>query len=134
MAVNVRDGLNRNIGFEVYAYGYLSIAAADFDPLTTETDWRGALNDSQVGSYRTNGFLARPDADGLFYAITWAQYEQAMKNPHGLTEAQVIATLVPQAFSGVANQWIECLLVKVFDADDAKYGTIAEAVNIGLIL
>ena len=134
MAVNVRDGLNRNVAFFIHDYGYVDISTADFDPITTETDWRGALDISQVGSYRTNGFLARPDADGLFYAITWAQYEQAMKNPHGLTEAQVIATLVPQAFSGVANQWIECLLVKVFATDDATYGTIAEAVNIGLIL
>jgi len=135
MAVNVRDGLNRNTPFFVFDYGYVDLSAADFDPLTTETDWRGALNDSQLGSYRMNGFLARPNADGLFYAITWAQYEQAMKNPHGLTEVQVIAALIPQAYLGVANQWIECPLIKIFyPDDDQEYKTVATAANIGLIL
>ena len=133
MAVNVRDGLNRNIGFEVYDYGYVSVAAADFDPLTTETDWRGALDDSQLGFYQTNGFFARPNADGIFYGITYAQYREAMINQHGLTEVQVIAALVPQAFLGVGSQWIECRLVKIF-ASNSQYATIGTAANIGLLL
>ena len=128
------DGLNRNTPFFIQSYGYVNIAAADFDPITTETDWRGALNISQVGSYRKNGFLARPDADGAFYAVTWDQYHTAMAHPAGLTEAQVIAAIVPQRFEGADNQWIECLLVKVFAANDQTYTTIATSVNIGLIL
>ena len=129
-----QDGLGRNIPFFVDRYGYVSVVAAGFDPLTTETDWRGALNDSQVGSYRKNGFLARPNADGNFYAIQWEEYNEAMKNPHGLTEAQVIAALVPQLFNGVENQWIECLLIKIFAHTDQKYSTIATDCNIGLLL
>lgn len=128
------DGLNRNTPFFIETYGYVDISTTDFDPITTETDWRGALNDSQVGSYRKNGFLARPNADGAFYAVTWDQYYTAMRHPAGLTEAQVIAAIVPQRFEGVDNQWIECLLVKVFAADDQTYTTIATAINVGLIL
>ena len=128
------DGLNRNTPFFIQSYGYVSIAAADFDPITDETDWRGALNDSQVGSYRKNGFLARPDADGAFYAVTWDQYHTAMRHPAGLTEAQVIAAIVPQRFEGADNQWIECLLVKVFASNDGDYATVATAINVGLIL
>lgn len=128
------DGLNRNTPFFIQNYGYVSIAAADFDPITDETDWRGALNDSQVGSYRKNGFLARPDADGAFYAVTWDQYHTAMRHPAGLTEAQVIAAIVPQRFEGADNQWIECLLVKVFASNDGDYATVATSINVGLIL
>jgi hypothetical protein len=128
------DGLNRNTPFFIQSYGYVDISAADFDPITDETDWRGALNDSQVGSYRKNGFLARPDADGAFYAITWDQYHTAMAHPAGLTEAQVIAAIVPQRFEGADNQWIECLLVKVFASNDGDYATVATSINVGLIL
>lgn len=128
------DGLNRNTPFFIQSYGYVSIAAADFDPITTATDWRGALNISQVGSYRKNGFLARPDADGAFYAVTWDQYNTAMAHPAGLTEAQVIAAIVPQRFEGADNQWIECLLVKVFASNDGDYATVATSINVGLIL
>ena len=131
---SVKDGLNRTVPFFVQTYGYVNIAAADFDPLTTLTDWRGALNISQVGSYRKNGFLARPSVDGDFYAVTWDQYHNAMHNPHGLTEAQVIAAIVPQLFLGAATQWIECLLIKVFSHSDQTYGTTAPVCNIGLIL
>ena len=135
---NVRDGLNRNLPFFVHDYGYVNIAAADFDPITTETDWRGALNISQVGSYRKNGFLARPNADGNFYAVTWDQYHRAMHNPHGLTEVQIIATIVPQLFNGVENQWIECLLIKVFahgpGQNGGQHDTICTDINVGLLL
>ena len=128
------DGLNRNTPFFVQTYGYVDISAADFDPITTETDWRGALNDSQVGLYRKNGFLARPDADGAVFAVTWDQYHAAMAHPAGLTEAQVIAAIVPQQFEGADNQWIECLLVKVFSSADEEYTTICDNINVGLIL
>jgi hypothetical protein len=57
-----------------------------------------------------------------------------MKNPHGLTEVQVIAALVPQAFLGVGSQWIECRLIKVFAANDATYATVATNINVGLLL
>lgn len=130
----VQDGLSRNIPFFVDRYGYVNIVAAAFDPITTETDWRGALNDSQVDFYRKNGFLARPNDDGDFYAIQWEEYNEAMKNPHGLTEVQIIAALVPQLFNGVANQWIECLLIKIFAHTDEKYGCDATDCNIGLLL
>ena len=128
------DGLNRNTPFFVQTYGYVDISANDFDPITTETDWRGDLNISQVGSYRTNGFLARPDADGAFYAVTWDQYNTAMVHPAGQTEAEVIAAIVPQRFDGADNQWIECLLVKVFSSADQTYPTICDNINVGLIL
>ena len=128
------DGLNRNTPFFVQTYGYVDISADDFDPITTKTDWRGDLNISQVGSYRTNGFLARPDADGAFYAVTWDQYNTAMVHPAGQTEAEVIAAIVPQLFEGADNQWIECLLVKVFSSADPTYPTICKNINVGLIL
>jgi len=131
-----QDGMFRGVPFFVHDYGYVNIAAADFDPITTEIDWTSTpaqFNDSRLGYYRKNGFLARPNADGNFYAITWAQYEQAMKNPHGLTEVQVIATLVPQLFNGVQNQWVECLLVKVF-SHSAQYQSTCTTINVGIIL
>ena len=131
---SVKDGLNRTVPFLVHDYGQINIAAADFDPLTTLTDWRGALNISQAGSYRKNGFLVRPWTDGDFYAITWAQYEQAMKNPHGLTEAQVIATLIPQEYLARAGTWIEALLIKVFAHSNQTYPTVSVEINVGLIL
>lgn len=135
MGINVRDGLNRNLPFFVQNYGYVNIAVVDFDPITTETDWRGALNASQVDYYRANGFLARPNADGNFYAITWQQYHEAMQNPHGLTEVAIIAALVPQLYNGVEDQWIECLLVKVFShTGNQNYTTICTDINVGIIL
>ena len=134
MANKVTDGLNRGVPFFISTYGYVSIAAANFDPLTTDTDWRGALNDSQYDYYVKNGFLARPNADGAFYAITWAQLEDAMGRAHGLTRVQVLATLVPQQFLGAQSQWIECLLVKVFAANDQTYASTATAINVGIIL
>ena len=136
MGINVRDGLNRNLPFFVFDYGYENIAAADFDPITTEIDWTSTpaqFDDSRLDYYRANGFLARPNADGDFYAITWAQYERAIANPHGLTDVQILATLVPQLYNGVQNQWIECLLVKVF-AHTAQYATTCTDINVGIIL
>lgn len=134
MGNKVTDGLNRGVPFFFSDYGYATIAAANFDPLTTAVDWRGALNDSQYDYYVKNGFLARPWTNGAFYAITWAQLEDAMGRAHGLTRVQVLATLVPQEFLAVGGTWVECLLVKVFANDDATYATASTEINIGIIL
>ena len=57
-----------------------------------------------------------------------------MAHPAGKTEAEVIAAIVPQRFEGADNQWIECLLVKVFSSADQTYPTICDNINVGLIL
>ncbi len=137
MGNNLRDGLNRNLPFFVYDYGYADITLADFDPITTEIDWTSTpaqFDDSRLGYYRANGFLARPNADGDFYAITWAQYHAAIQNPEGQTDVAILATLVPQLYNGVENQWVDCLLVKVFSHSDQTYGSTATSINIGIIL
>lgn len=138
MANKVTDGLNRGVPFFISEYGYVDISAADFDPLTTLTDWDGAfpegVDDTRYGTYLKNGFLARPNADGNFYAISWTQLERAMGRARGRTRAAVLATLVPQLYNGMENQWVECLLVKVFASDDQSYATVATSINVGLIL
>lgn len=134
MANKVTDGLNRGVPFFLNDYGYANIAAADFDPITTETDWRGALDNSQLDFYRKNGFLVRPWTDGAFYAITWNQYYNALKAAHGQAEAVVLAALVPQEFLAVGGTWVECLLVKVFANNDGDYQTASTEINIGLLL
>jgi hypothetical protein len=128
----VTNGYNVNIPILVDDYGYVDISTADFDPITTLHDWKypvAEMNISRRDQYRRNGFLARPNADGLFYAITYRQYHEvgeSFQNRRGVD-------LVPQPFLGVANEWIECPLVKVFAQDEAS-GTECDAINVGLIL
>jgi hypothetical protein len=127
----VTNGYNVNIPILVDDYGYVDISTADFDPITTLHDWKypvAEMNISRQGQYIRNGFLARPNATGLFYAITYRQYHEV-----GGSFQDRGVDLVPQPFLGVANEWIECPLVKVFAQDEAS-GTECDAINVGLIL
>lgn len=125
-------GNNVNVPFLVDDYGYVDISTADFDPITTLTDWKyplGTMHASRQGMYIRKGFLARPNADGNFYAITYRQYHEV----GGSFQDRRGVDLVPQLFLGAANQWIECPLVKVFATDEGS-GTECTAINVGLIL
>lgn len=115
------DKSGRQVPFFIEEFTYESIATANFDPITLLKDATDAsLNASQVGHWVNNGFLVRPNADGLLYGITWAQYRKNNKSLVGLT---------PQAFLGAANSWIECPYVKVYACNDATYKTIATYIN-----
>jgi hypothetical protein len=128
----ITNGYNVNTPLLVDDYGYVDITTDDFDPITTLTDWKyplGTMHISRRGMYIRKGFLARPNADGFVYAITYRQYHEV----GGSFQDRQGVDLVPQPFLGVANQWIECPLVKVF-AQDTASGTECDALNIGLIL
>jgi hypothetical protein len=125
-------GNNVNVPFLVDDYGYVDISTDDFDPITDLTDWKypaGSMNASRRGMYIRKGFLARPNDDGNFYAITYRQYHEV----GGSFQDRRGVDLEPQLFLGSANTWIECPLVKVF-ATDAGSGTECTAINVGLIL
>lgn len=99
---------------------YANVATADFSPLEDPSPTVG-----DIDSFK--GFLVRPQADGNLYGITWRQYEKAGK-PTSLS------ALVPVLVTCTANQWIECVYVKVFAGNDATYPTTASPLNIGVIL
>jgi len=129
----ITNGYNVNIPILVDDYGYVDISVNDFDPITTLHDWKYPVDDmhiSRLGMYQRKGFLARPNTDGLFYAITFRQYKEV----GGSLQDRAGNDLVPQAFLGVANQWVECPLVKVFSTDEVSFGSTCDAINVGLIL
>jgi hypothetical protein len=122
------DNRGRQIPFFVGTFTYESIATANFDPITTLHDalhvHPTTLNDSELGKYTLGGFLVRPNADGLFYGITWEAYIRNKKSLTGLT---------PQAFLGLASSWIEVPFIKVYASNDATYKTIATYINVAPI-
>lgn len=127
MTLNNRRG--REVPFFVDDFTYEDIRTAAFDPITTLHDAKNAhpveMNDSRLGQYKTGGFLVRPDTDGKVYMITLDSY---LKNRSSLTG------LIPQAFLGQANTWIECPVVKVFALDDATYtDSTPSYINVALV-
>ena len=118
------DSRGRQIPFFITNFTYEHIATANFDPITAGTDATGTLNTSGVGKYSRNGFLVRPNADGLLYGITYDQY---------IRNAKVLTSLVPQAFLGAQNTWIECPFVKIFAANDGTYPSVATYINVAPI-
>lgn len=130
----LRNGEGINQPIFVRDYGYVDISTEDFDPITTLHDWKYPspleMHASRQGMYMKKGFLARPNADGNFYAITLAQYKDA---GNSFTDRAGNA-LEPQLFLGAANEWIECPLAKVFASDDACFANTATAINVGEIL
>ena len=124
MTITGRNG--REVPFFVDDYTYEDIRTADFDPITTETDAKNpvAMNASRLGTYMSAGFLVRPDTDGVIYMITLDSYKKNRSSLVGL---------VPQAFLGAANQWIECPVVKVFAKDDDDYASLASYINVALV-
>jgi len=131
MAIIV-DGENLSVPIFIDEYGYVDLATADFDPVTTLTDWKGALNDSRLGNYLKKGFLARADSDGILWAITLRQFKDAIKHPEGQDNATILATLVPEELSVSANQWLECRLIKVFAADSSEDVDLITDIQIGV--
>lgn len=119
------------------------ITNAAFDPI-------GTLHDSEhvhptvmtephcEGLYAKNGFLVRPDADGELYVITWRQYQEAVKAGMTIAEKRVVlAALEPKKFNGLAGNWVECAVVKVYGTDGDGTGhseSVATGVEIGIIL
>jgi hypothetical protein len=118
------DNRGRFIPFFVESFTYEHIATANFDPITLKSDATGSLTTSGIGKYSHNGFLVRPNADGLLYGITWRQYVDNNKSLTGLT---------PQAFLGSQNQWIECAFVKIYASNDGTYATVSTYINVAPI-
>lgn len=130
----LRNGEGINQPIFCRDYGYVDISTDDFDPITTLHDWKYPspleMHASRQGMYMKKGFLARPDADGDFYAITLAQYKDA-RNSFTDREGN---DLEPELFHGTKETWIECPLAKVFASDDACFATVATSINVGEIL
>ncbi len=126
MTLTNRNG--REIPFFISDFTYESIATANFDPITSLHDGKNVhpveMNDSRLGSYQKGGFLVRPNADGLLYGITWQDYRN---NHNSLTG------LVPQAFLGAENSWIECPFVKVYASNDGTYPSTPTLINVALV-
>ena len=118
------DSRGRNIPFFVESFIYQNISSANFDPITLKLDTPHggtALTDQQISVYSGRGFLVRPDVDGLFYGITYADYVRNHKSLTGL---------VPQGFLALANTWIECPFVKIYGHTDGTYASAASYCNI----
>lgn len=126
MTITGRNG--REIPFFVDDYTYEDIRTANFDPITTLHDGKNAhpteMNDSRLGTYTKAGFIVRPDTDGVIYMITLDSY---LKNKSSLTG------LLPQAFLGAANSWIECPVVKVYALNDGTYPATSSYINVALV-
>ena len=116
----IQDSKGRTVPFFIDWFTYESIATADYSP-TEDPSFDTQLN----GVIEDRGFLVRPDADGLLYGITLYAFKANNDSVSGL---------VPEAYLGVDNQWIECRFVKVFATNDSSYGTIAENINVGFTL
>lgn len=125
MTLNNRRG--REISFFVDDFTYEDIRTANFDPITTLRDGKNVatdMNDSRLGTYKTGGFLVRPDTDGALYGITLDSY---LKNKSSLTG------LTPQKFLGLASTWIECPFVKIYALNDGTYPSTSSYINVALI-
>lgn len=114
------DSQGRNIPFFLDYYRHFSIATADFSPLEDPSPV-----DIETGIFEEKGFIAKPNADGAFYAIQLFDY---------LANGKSLIGLVPQKFNGKDGQWIECRLVKVFASNDSTYATIATEINYGITI
>ncbi len=137
----LQDITGRSIAFLVDDYNY-ELLTATFDPITDlhDEDHAGATHmtwQHAVAHYENNGFLARPNEAGAFYAVTWRQYQNALNKQMTYAErVAVLATLVPKRFNAEADKWVECPLVKVYGINgdgDQSYVTIASAMNVGII-
>ncbi len=138
MAIIV-DGENLNVPFFVDDYGEVDISVTDFDPVTTLRDWKYVATDmhaSRLGNYLKKGFLIRPSATGVIFAITLRQFKEAIKHPVGQNDATILAGLVPEQISVNVNQWLECRLIKVFGADSSPElsDEVVETIDVGWLL
>ena len=138
----LQDITGRSIAFLVDDYNYEALTNNSFDPLTdlhdaehvtpTHMTWQHA-----VAHYGKNGFLARPNEGGAFYAVTWRQFQNAINKEMTYAERVVVlATLIPKRFNSVIDTWIECPLIKVYGLNgdgDQNYITIASHMNVGII-
>ncbi len=114
-----------------------------FDPITTLCD-ADFVSPTQMpeeradAKYARAGFLVRPNADGAIYVITWRQFQAAIKKDMTRTErVTALGTLEGKKWNGLAGQWLEVPVVKVFgvSGDDAGHSlTIATECEIGIIL
>ena len=98
---------------------YVSVATEDYSPLEDPSPSVGTVD-------AFKGFLVRAQADGNFYGITYRQWARA-GFPASLTG------LVPKLVTLSANQWLECVYVKIF-AGNSSTPTTANPLNIGVIL
>jgi len=120
------DSQGRNIPFFVDYFMYEHIATADFSPLEDPS-----YPDTALSHFVEKGFLVRPDTDGLFYGITLYDY---LRNINKTTQLPTLTGLVPQAFLGVANTWIECRFVKVYAHNNGTYATTSSYINVGITI
>jgi hypothetical protein len=113
-----REGRNQPLFIDYYEYH--SIATEDFSPMEDP-----CLSDEELGLYKANGFLVRPNADGSLYGVSLYHYKA---NGDSLTG------LIPQRYLGSENQWVECRFIKILATNDGSYGSIATAINVGVTI
>jgi len=131
------------VPFFVYDWHLIDLSTAHFDPITDLHDDDYVSPDEMaeqraIALYEKNGFLARPNADGAFYAVSLARYNDAIKGADTLAKRRIaLAALLPKKFNALAGSWIECPLVKIFDNSGDRtghYETVATEVEVGIIL
>ncbi len=118
---NGRLATGGNIPEIVDDMGYVNVATADYSPIEDPSPSVPVSLDAY------KGFLVRPQVDGDFYGITYRQWAKAGK-PASLTG------LIPVKVTLSANQFLECVYVKIFATNDATYKTTASPLNLGSIV
>lgn len=119
------------------------LSLGDFDPITTLHDADNVHPDEMSeeraeAKYAKRGFLVRPETAGSLYVVTWRQYVESLRA--GMTRAErlaALAALVPKEWDGIAGQWCEIPVVKVFGRDGdgmGHYESETTNVRIGIIL
>lgn len=133
----------RAIPFFVDDFFLEDITTDAFDPLTTLHDSEHVAptemaEEHAEGLYAKNGFLVRPNADGDLYVVTWRQLDKVIRNNSTYAEkVAALALLEPKRYNGVANQWLECPVVKVLGGDGdgtGHYVSVATEIIAGIIL
>ena len=130
-----QNGVGHNSPFFPIHFTLENIAAADFDPITTLHDALhpvAHLNASEVGRYSQKGFLARPNADGDLWVITWEQWHE--EGGSSFFDRHTGVAIVPVCWNGMQNQWCEIPVVKVYSHSDNVYPATATEINVGIIL
>jgi hypothetical protein len=140
---SIHDTRGVAVPFLVDDFNVEDLTLGAFDPITDLHDADNVAPDEMseeraMAKYHKNGFLVRPETTGDLYVVTWRQLENAMRGEE--TRANIVtilAGLVPKAYDGVAHQWCEVPVVKVFGTDgdgSGHYESASDNVRIGIIL
>ena len=116
---------------------YVSIAAANFDPLAVYQATPTAANLSHMYTHLKNGFGVKnaTDTSGVLWAVTWSQFEDYRKANKGIAEtAWTWAGIVPREIHLLAGEWCATPIAKVYANNTQGYAGTVTIINVGRIL